>query len=135
MSLKICTECGETLPLTKEYFHRAKQGKYGFKSKCKECRNKLNREYKKDNWEQVYKQRLEYRGKNRDKYLWYNKVHCWVRRRIKPQKYCTICNEEKKLEIANISGNYIKSIDEFFLLCRSCHLLYDQLREARKGSR
>jgi len=68
-----------------------------------------------------------------EKYSWYNKVHCWVRRRILPQKHCTICNEDKKLEIASVSGNYIKSIEEFFLLCKSCHQLYDNLRrEGRK---
>lgn len=41
---KICTVCEEELLATNEFFHNAKYSKDGLFSKCKECRNKENRE-------------------------------------------------------------------------------------------
>ena len=131
METKRCRNCGIEYPATLDYFHKKNNVKCGLRSQCKICRNESGRKYKKENWGRIYKQRKEYRKRNAEKYSWYNKIHCWVRRRIPPQKYCSICNEEKKLELANISGNYIKSVSEFFLLCKECHLLYDKLREGR----
>ena len=126
---KACTKCNRELPATNEYFAIDNTVKSGIRSQCKDCRNKENKEYTKKNWDRIYKQRMEFRKRNAEKYSWYNKVHCWVRRRMQSQKYCSICNEEKKLELANISGNYIKSTKEFSLLCKECHNLYDRLRK------
>lgn len=41
---KICTVCEEELLATNEFFHNAKNSKDGLFSKCKECRNRENRE-------------------------------------------------------------------------------------------
>ena len=41
---KICTVCDEELPATNEFFHNAKYSKDGLFTKCKECRNRENRE-------------------------------------------------------------------------------------------
>ena len=43
MQTKTCTKCGEEKELTE--FHKDKDGKYGVKSRCKECIRGLVREY------------------------------------------------------------------------------------------
>lgn len=82
METRICTKCGKELPATNEYFGKAKLGKYGLKSQCKECHNALGREYKekhreaemiygrkrrKENRENILKYQKEYRDKNKEK--------------------------------------------------------------------
>jgi len=37
-----CTDCGNELPATLEYFYRDKKAKFGVRSKCRECCNKIN---------------------------------------------------------------------------------------------
>lgn len=37
---KKCTKCGEILPATEKYFHKAKDGKYRLRAQCKKCRKK-----------------------------------------------------------------------------------------------
>jgi hypothetical protein len=90
--VKTCKKCLKELPSTKDYFHEKKSGRDGFNAQCKECRKneepkevKLarNREWKKNNQEQVKANRRKYyleieqdthnerckayRDKNRDK--------------------------------------------------------------------
>lgn len=43
MKERKCYKCGNTKPLTKEFF--AKAGKNGFDKMCKVCKEKWNREY------------------------------------------------------------------------------------------
>lgn len=42
-------------------------------------------------------------------------------------KHCELCNTRKAkiYDWANISGNYLPDIQDWFRLCRSCHKLYD----------
>jgi hypothetical protein len=45
MNTKVCTGfCGRELPATTEFFHKKKNGKYGFNSECRECFNKRQKE-------------------------------------------------------------------------------------------
>ena len=37
-----------------------------------------------------------------------------------------ICNKKKKLDLANISGEYKRDVNDFEWLCRSCHIRKDQ---------
>lgn len=51
----------------------------------------------------------------------YKNIHNWVRqRKIKPLS-CPRCNKHKRLELANISGEYNRDINDFEYLCKSCH--------------
>lgn len=40
MNYKICSKCEQEKPATAEYFHKQKNGKYGFTAECKICHNK-----------------------------------------------------------------------------------------------
>ena len=44
--LQRCTSCGKRLPATTEYFYKNKNSKYGLLSKCKECSDRKNWEYR-----------------------------------------------------------------------------------------
>ena len=47
--MKSCTQCGEMLPATNEYFHKSKHTRDGLRWECKECVSKKDRErYKKN---------------------------------------------------------------------------------------
>lgn len=45
MKQKTCTLCGETKPMTAEFFHRDRRLKDGLGSQCKVCRLKVTTEY------------------------------------------------------------------------------------------
>lgn len=52
-------------------------------------------------------------------------LHAWVRRRkLKPQ-FCEKCREREPFDLANISGEYKRDINDFEWLCRKCHILSD----------
>ena len=74
---KKCTKCGRLLVASSENFHKDKKGKYGLKSKCKECCKKykeVNREaiaeYDKKRYEKnkdaILKRNKKYREENKD---------------------------------------------------------------------
>jgi len=159
---RICTSCKQEFPATSEFFYKAKNGLYGLGSVCKTCEKKKHQQYyiknkkriqkyKRDNKEQIKKQKAIYRSKERTMQLereaetkrrWknpekrrrYHKIHNWIRRRKPKQKYCTICNEySKRIELANISGEYKKDINDYLWLCVDCHRLFDRLNQTHKG--
>ena len=45
MKEAVCTKCGETKPLTAEFFHRDKTKPTGFRRICKECRSREAKSY------------------------------------------------------------------------------------------
>ena len=63
MIRKTCTKCGGDFPATVEYFHRnTDHGKKGLYSRCKTCKNKYNKKWKKDNpnWQKNNKLQKKY---------------------------------------------------------------------------
>jgi hypothetical protein len=52
-------------------------------------------------------------------------LHNWVRRRKLKPEFCEECKSEKPYDLANISGNYKRDINDFRWLCRRCHMLSD----------
>lgn len=56
----------------------------------------------------------------------YHSLHRWVKKyKIKP-KECQHCGKEKKyLELANISGEYKRDINDYVYLCMRCHKIMD----------
>lgn len=51
----------------------------------------------------------------------YSALHYWIKDRlIKPQT-CRDCNYSKKLELANISGQYKRDISDWEWLCHKCN--------------
>jgi hypothetical protein len=55
----------------------------------------------------------------------YYALHDWIRRRkIKPE-LCEDCKNEPPYDLANISGKYLRDINDYKWVCRRCHMLED----------
>jgi len=55
----------------------------------------------------------------------YHGLHSWVRRnKIKPE-LCENCMKIKPYDMANISGEYKRDINDYKWLCRKCHMKED----------
>lgn len=63
--MKVCTRCKEEKKL--DFFNRAKSSPDGHAIYCKECKKKINKEYRENNKESILKKKAEYREKNREK--------------------------------------------------------------------
>lgn len=51
-----------------------------------------------------------------------NAIHRWVeRRKPKPEK-CEECNLFSPMDLANVSGKYLRNLDDWRWLCRRCHM-------------
>ena len=58
-------------------------------------------------------------------------LHRWVKNRKPKPKFCRECQQEKKLELANIAPKpnkitYTRDLDNWRYLCRSCHMISDK---------
>ena len=55
----------------------------------------------------------------------YNGIHNWIKRRkIKP-KFCEDCKKTSPYDLANISQQYKRDVDDWEFLCRKCHMKKD----------
>ena len=127
METKICHVCREELPATTEFFIKGKTWKGGLRTQCKNC----DREYRQKNKDKIRKYMENYRKTHKEesrerhtKYMRkYRKndggrhnfltlIHWHINKRKPKQENCTICNEVKKTELANISGKYEKDIND-----------------------
>ena len=61
----------------------------------------------------------------------YQAVHAWLRRKYKKNGVCKVCGKKTKTQWANITGKYLKDIDNFVEMCRSCHY-YEDLKNPKK---
>ena len=53
-------------------------------------------------------------------------LHNWVRRRVAKPELCPSCGDNKyRLELANISQEYKRDINDFEWLCHMCHMIKD----------
>lgn len=52
-------------------------------------------------------------------------LHLWARRRKPKPKECEMCKIHPPVDLANISQEYKKDIDDFMWLCRACHIRQD----------
>lgn len=135
METKKCTKCGRELPATLEFFYYLKGGIYkgkkykdGLRSYCKKCW----KEYKKSHKKQIKMNRKEYKKKNWNKYIYLNNLHKWVKKYKPKQRFCSICNQKRKLELSNISGKYKKDINDYWWLCHECHHFFDRINLIHK---
>lgn len=55
----------------------------------------------------------------------YQALHSWVKRHFAKPLICDNCNQEKKLDLANISGEYKRELSDWEWLCRKCHMEKD----------
>lgn len=52
-------------------------------------------------------------------------AHKWLQRNHKKEK-CDCCGGTKRLEFANKSGEYLRDISDYHILCTKCHRQYDR---------
>jgi len=55
----------------------------------------------------------------------YKNLHAWVRRHKPKSIMCEMCRDNPAVELANISDEYKKDIDDYLWLCTSCHHKFD----------
>lgn len=64
----------------------------------------------------------------------YDSLHRWIERNKPKIELCENCNKEKSYDLANISGEYKRDIDDYKWLCRRCHMKEDgRINNLKKG--
>lgn len=56
----------------------------------------------------------------------YQAIHIWIRKHLKRKGECARCNRHGYTEFANISGEYLRDVDDYIELCRTCHKEFDR---------
>lgn len=56
----------------------------------------------------------------------YETLHRRMRKLLPKPTHCQICGFiTEKLDLANLSGNYLEDAGDFMYMCRRCHKLWD----------
>lgn len=55
----------------------------------------------------------------------YSALHRWVRKNKPIPKRCEYCKKIKKLQAANKTGKYLRTLNDWEYLCAKCHLTKD----------
>jgi hypothetical protein len=101
--------------------NRSKQFKKLYNSGIKMGYKKKNQMWKKRETEMWAEKNPQWKG---DK-VGYEGLHSWVRRNKPKPEFCEICNKRKPYDLANISGEYKRDINDFKWGCRKCHMKSD----------
>ncbi len=56
----------------------------------------------------------------------YKSLHSWISRNYGKANKCDDCKIEKNIEWANISKNYKRERNDWKMLCKKCHYLFDR---------
>jgi len=63
----------------------------------------------------------------------YTAIHEWINRNKEFTFNCEICDKKVEsrgqLDLANVSGDYNRDVNDFIWLCRSCHTKFDKLKK------
>jgi len=127
MSDRKCTKCGNIYPETLDYFHKNYRDKIGLDTCCKICRNKKHVEYRQKNKARIKQYDLERKTQFKNKVGVVSvAIHNYIKKRKPKQEYCSICNKNKKLQLASIGHTYTREPEDYIWLCQSCHSLFDK---------
>jgi len=85
---------------------------------------------------------FERKGKNNPNWkgdkVQYRALHTWIKRNKPKLELCEHCKKVPPKDLANISGEYKRDINDFKWLCRKCHMLEDgrikNLKQFRDGN-
>lgn len=55
----------------------------------------------------------------------YTALHAWIKRRFKKSELCNKCRGNIPMDLANISGKYLRDVNDWEWLCRRCHMMSD----------
>ena len=113
---------------------KCKCGRESISGRCKSCSNKQRTG--KFNWNDSSCDKR----KNSGNPLWkgdkvkYHALHAWIRRNKPKSMFCEKCGKiTDKLDLANITGKYLRDIMDFRWLCRGCHMKQDYFEGVRHG--
>lgn len=65
------------------------------------------------------------RGRKMVKNIKYAGLHVRIRKQLVEPNTCPTCNRVTKLDLCNISQNYLDDINDWEYLCRRCHMTKD----------
>ena len=105
--MRKCTKCGEIKVANNMNFAKAKKGKWGLASQCKECKNKYSRKHRKENKE-YYK---EYREGKKEYYKEYRKEY-YNSHKEKIKERAKLQREENEDYLKEYKKNYRKENKE-----------------------
>lgn len=55
----------------------------------------------------------------------YKSLHEWVKNHTPKPSFCQICGIKPPYDLANISGKYLRDLNDWQYLCRRCHMISD----------
>ena len=80
-------------------------------------------------------QKTAYKDENNPKWkgnkAGYDALHDWVKYRLNKASKCAFCPSTENIELANLSGNYKRNLQDWVQLCKKCHFKYDLSRHPR----
>ena len=94
-------------------------------SKC--CRKCAAFKRKRHGWNES--QKLKRRDKGNPNWkgddVGLNSLHRWAKARLIKPKFCENCRINEIHDLANISGEYKRDLNDWKWLCRRCHMIED----------
>lgn len=63
----------------------------------------------------------------------YRTLHAWVARHKGRPAACSHCGANGRTDWANVSGEYLRDLDDYIALCRRCHKAFDGPTECQRG--
>ena len=74
-------------------------------------------------------------GAWKGKEVGYKSLHQWVRRNKPKPEFCEMCGEVPPYDVANISGQYKRDINDYKWACRKCHMTEDnRINNLKRGN-
>lgn len=52
----------------------------------------------------------------------YHALHEWIRNRFPKPELCMVCAKVPPYDLANVSGKYLRDLNDWLYLCRKCHM-------------
>lgn len=84
----------------------------------------------------IGKPMLSTRGENHHSWkgceVGYFCLHAWVKKYKPNPGVCNLCGSNKNVRISNISGQYLRDLNDYDYLCVSCHNSRDKVRGESK---
>ena len=67
----------------------------------------------------------EFNGSWKGDKVGHDALHAWVKKRLPKPNLCENCELVPPFDLANISGEYKRDLDDWWYLCRKCHMESD----------
>lgn len=112
--VKACMQCGKEKEL--KHFHKNPEHKDGSQSYCKDCTNKNNDQYRKENYKEMRKYLRNYYRENKEFLV--KRAKEYRENNLDELKECIKCNKTKSLREFNYN---LREVDGTRNTCKKCH--------------